>query len=61
MMMKIDNGGLVADDVALRMVLKVLDRDDGTVTFTQGLAVEIKTSKTQRTFKVVKQVENSGV
>lgn len=53
----IDNGGLVTDEVALRMVLQVLGRDDGTVKFSDGYAVEIRTGKTQKTFKVVKQPE----
>lgn len=52
MKLVIDNGGLVSDAVALMMAYKVLDRDDGTVRFTGGLAVEIRTAKTQKSFKV---------
>ena len=49
----IDGNGCVSDDVAVRMVAKILDRDDGVVKFTGGLAVEIRTAKTQKSFKVV--------
>ena len=51
----IDSAGVVSDAVALQMALQILTRDDGTVKFSEGLAVEIRTAKTQRSFKVVKQ------
>lgn len=51
----VDANDLVTPEVALMMVYKVLGRDDGTVKFTGGLAVEIKTAKTQKSFKVVAQ------
>lgn len=51
----IDANGLVSNEVAMLMALKVLDRDDGTVKFTDGFAVEIRTTKTQRTFEVTLQ------
>ena len=51
----IDNGGIVSDAVALQMVLQVLEREDGTVKFSGGYAVEIKTAKTQKSFKVTLQ------
>ena len=53
----IDGNGLVADEVALLMAHKVLDRDDGVVKFTDGFAMEIKTAKTQKSFKVTLQEE----
>ena len=57
MKMMIDNtAGVVTDDVALKMVAQIVDSDDGTVNFTGGLAVEIKTGKSQKTFKVAKRV-----
>ena len=56
----IEPNGLVSDAIALAMVGKVLNRDDGTVNFTAGLAVEIKTAKTQRGFKVVNRDEDTG-
>jgi hypothetical protein len=49
----IDGNGLVSDEVAVRMALQVLDRDDAVYRFSDGFAVEVKTSKTQRSFKVV--------
>lgn len=54
-MMKIviDANDLVTDEVALRMVLQVLDREDGAVKFSDGFMVEIKTAKTQKSFKVM--------
>ena len=55
MRITIDGNDLVSDSVALQMALKVLERDDGTINFTQDLAVEIKTNKTSRSYKVVKQ------
>lgn len=51
------SNGLVADDVALRMCSTIVGREDGVVKFTDGLAVEIKTTKTQRAFTVVKRDE----
>lgn len=51
----IDSNGLVSDAVALLMVGKIIEREDGVVKFTEGLAVKIKTAKTQRSFTVVKQ------
>lgn len=51
----IDSNELVSDAIALAMVGKILDREDGVVKFTAGLAVKIKTAKTQRSFTVVKQ------
>lgn len=48
----IDPNGCVSDDVAVRMVSKILDREDGCVPFTGGLMVEIRTAKTQKSFKV---------
>lgn len=53
MKLVIDAGGLVTDAVALSMVSQILGRDDGVVRFTDGLAVEIKTAKTQKSFKIV--------
>lgn len=53
----IDANGLVTDEVALLMAYKVLDRDDGTVKFTGGYAMEIRSAKTQKSFKVVNQTE----
>lgn len=50
---------LVSDEVALRMVLQILDRDDGVIGFSGGYAVEVKTGKTQRSFKIVTKVTNS--
>ena len=58
MKLVIDPAGLVTDAVALQMVFKILDRDDGIVRFTDGFAVLIKTSKTQKFFKVVKICDN---
>lgn len=55
----IDGGGLVTDEVALKMVLAILDRDDGTVRFTKGFAVDIRSAKTQKTFKVVRICDTS--
>ena len=49
----IDPNGMVGDAEALKMVLQVLDREDSTVKFTKGLAVEIRTAKTQRSFKII--------
>lgn len=48
----IDPNGVVTELVALRMVQQILDREDGTVNFSGGLAVEVKTTKTQKAFKV---------
>lgn len=56
----IDGGGLVSDAVAVAMVAKILDRPDGTVGFTRGLAVDVKTGKTQRSFKVLKQNDDTS-
>lgn len=53
MKMMIDGGGLVTDEVALLMVAKIVDRPDSIVRFTGGLAVEVKTTKTQKAFRVV--------
>ena len=53
----IDPNDLVTPEVALMMAYKVLDRPDGTVKFTGGYAVEIKTAKTQKSFKVTLQEE----
>lgn len=55
MKLVVDANGLVTDEVALLMAYKVLGRDDGTVKFTGGYAVEIKTAKTQKSFKVTLQ------
>lgn len=49
----IDNGGLVTDEVAVRMALQVLERDEGTLKFSDGYGVEIRVAKTQKSFKVV--------
>lgn len=57
----IDGNDIVTDDVAVRMVTKILDRPDGVVNFTGGLAVEVKTGKTQRSFKVVTRDEDPEV
>ena len=51
----IDPNDLVSEEVAVRMALQVLEREDGTVKFTMGFAVEIRTAKTQKSFKVVMQ------
>lgn len=51
----IDPNGLVTPEVALMMAYKVLDRGDGTVKFTGGYAMEIRTAKTQKSFKVTLQ------
>lgn len=51
----IDPNDLVTPEVALLMAYKVASRDDGTVNFTGGLAVEIKTAKTQKSFKVLER------
>ena len=55
MKLVIDAGGLVTDAVALSMVSQVIDRADGVVRFTDGLAVVIKTAKTQKSYTVVSQ------
>lgn len=47
---------LVSDEVALKMVLQILDRPDGTYRFSGDYAVEVKTGKTQRSFKVMTAV-----
>lgn len=51
----IDPNDLVTPEVALLMAYKVASRDDGTVKFTGGYAMEIRTAKTQKSFKVVNQ------
>lgn len=51
----IDSNELVTDAVALKMVLQILDREDGDIKFTGGLMVRVKTSKTQKLFSVLKQ------
>lgn len=51
----VDANDLVTDEVALMMAYKVLHRDDGLVKFTGGLAVEVRTAKTQKSFKVTLQ------
>lgn len=40
--------------LALRMVSQIIEAEDGTYNFTGGFMVEVKTTKTQRMFKVVK-------
>lgn len=51
----VDPNDLVTPEVAVRMALQVLDREDGTVKFTGGYAMEIRTAKTQKSFKVTLQ------
>lgn len=53
MKIMIDGGSLVSDEVALRMVLQIIDRGDGVYRFSDGFAIEVRTGKTQRSFKVV--------
>jgi hypothetical protein len=50
----IDTNGVTAS-FALRLVTQVLDHPDGVYEFTGGFRVEVKTTKTQRVFKVAEK------
>jgi hypothetical protein len=55
MKLLIDTDELVPVGVAVAMVAQVLDREDGLCNFTNGLCIEVKTTKTQKVFKLKKQ------
>ena len=51
----IDPNNLVSDETALKMVLQVIDREDGDIEFSRGFVMNVKSNKSGKAFKVEKQ------
>ena len=51
----VDPNNLVSEETALKMVLQVIDREDGDIEFSRGFVMNVKSSKAGKVFKVEKQ------
>ena len=51
----VDPNNLVSEETALKMVLQVVDREDGDIEFTRGYVMNVKSNKSGKVFKVEKQ------
>ena len=51
----VDPNTLVSEETALKMVLQVVDREDGDSAFSRGFVMNVKSNKSGKVFKVEKQ------